>query len=218
MNKDQIKSLEEWIFRSDNTPRDTIELITEWFNKNPIKPVVVGLSDEQVHQLSRTLNERSYFKHDWLISAIHNFLKTQTFAHSEIQQKYHELYNDYQSLLADKADIERKFKVNWDDAPKDSSHVKLFRNFYNESGELCSGKITFYEVRPTPPTPTVQIGQVWRSKLDAEYICNVTTLGFLPNNSEPSLFEDAVSYSFKGSVYTRTLSDFIAKFERVGGV
>jgi hypothetical protein len=52
----------------------------KWFEQNPIEPIVVGLSDEQVNLLAESIGTNQ----NWFVKKISEWLKTQTFAVKEV--------------------------------------------------------------------------------------------------------------------------------------
>jgi hypothetical protein len=214
MNKEQFARS---VFDSINSNRDGFKnLVENWFEQNPtIEPVVVGLSDEQVEGFmifwadSPSSDYIGLYK-EW--AKTQTFTQSRVFTDSEIQQKYQELYDDYQSLLVDN----QQFQPNWDnDAPQEAEVLVLTSTWLNKSrqrvGEITSQKFD----RPKPPAPTVEVGQVWmhNTKTGCDYI--VTTIGNFKDSHDECV--DSVTYHSKVSdrYYTRTRDDFLAKFERV---
>ena len=237
-NKEKIRELIAYLDCVNLDKRE--QVITEWLEQNPVEPVVVGLSDEQVHSLAYYIGNGDYDNLKWSISI---WQRGQKFAQPKVKEvpvglsdaqvdsyreKYMSLYDDYQSLLVDKmiADKEieqlksQKFSPDWDDAPIPATEATISLSWYNRDGTRLSGKHLFREQRPKP-TPQVEVGQVWKHK-HVDYI--VTHIGKVKR----SVVEfgdgwfDCVTYinettnEYKPVSYcTRTMDDFIAKFERV---
>jgi hypothetical protein len=119
--------------------------------------------------------------------AVENWLKTQTFA--QLQQ----------------------FGPSWDDAPKDAVKASVFVQFYDKDNVSLQFRrdLSNFE-RPKPPVPVVEVGQVWRYK---DYNYTISSVGRLKITDA---WLDSVCYKTdSGIFYTRTLSDFLAKFEQV---
>jgi hypothetical protein len=77
MNKELIEELAEWIYNSENASRDEVELLTEWFEQNPVEPVVVGLTDEQADDLHSFYRRHKSYN---LVDVYKEWAKTKTFA------------------------------------------------------------------------------------------------------------------------------------------
>ena len=72
---------------SSNFIDDHIKAITKWLEQNQIEPVVVGLSDEQVSELSDFISDDEYRHTSKLrTDVIHESLKTQTFAQPQLKR------------------------------------------------------------------------------------------------------------------------------------
>jgi hypothetical protein len=197
---------------------------------------------------------------------IKDYLKTQTFSqpseelkqvksdyktlwteNCDLEERYIELYDDYQSLIVDKMLLEKQFQPNWDDAPEwanwlaqDSSgawywhesrlqpyldgehrqNIKTENRRFEKASQSEEWEKSLQQ-RPKPPALAVEVGQVWRcidgKKSDSDYC--IKSLGSVKVNEE---WKDSVTY-LKSLVepnsrqFTRTLEDFLDKFERVGG-
>jgi hypothetical protein len=81
MNENQIYDLAEFISEGGLHFADIKGSVKTWLEQNPIEPVVVGLSDEQVGYLSFKLH--GTLSYDGRVDVIENWLKTQTFTQSE---------------------------------------------------------------------------------------------------------------------------------------
>ena len=120
MNKEKVRELVE-LLDSEPTRRYRIVIAECWLEQNQPAPVVVGLSDEQVIEVSKYVGKVKNVMN--IDTAIRVWLKTQTFAQhrafddSELSEKYMNLYDDYQSLLIDKANA-NQFEPDWDKIPK----------------------------------------------------------------------------------------------------
>ena len=180
-------------------------ILSEWLEQNPIEPVVVGLSDEQVDKFERSLS----YKSGGFVVLLRDFLRTQTFAQtrafddSELSEKYMTLYDDYQSLLIDLS--LQRVEPDWDDAPTEAYSTRVIQNFYNKTGVPMEGvtKILLEEHRPKP-TPKVEVGQVWNDKEDGDKV-NVIFVS-----------EQTVGFTFiHGDECFCKIPDFITKFEMV---
>jgi intein/homing endonuclease len=197
MNKKQIYGLRNFIVDSDMLPSRAIE---KWFEQNPVESVV-GLSDEQVQNLARALNYRKYWKHDWLTSTIHDFLKTQTFAQP---QQY--------------------FEPSWEIIPNHVDEVEIVMN-YCQDGMVLDDESNFlisYK-RPVPPAPRVEVGQIWNYKDNTYVVTGIERIkGKTKIGTEWVDDLELVHYhrgtnlvSIEFQAYTRTMDAFLAKFEQV---
>jgi hypothetical protein len=147
MNKEQFARS---VFDSINSDRDGFKnLFENWFEQNPIKPTVVGLTDEQVEGFMSFWSDSPSSDY---IGLYKEWAKTQTFAQSrvftdsEIQQKYMELYDDYQSLLLDKTEIEKKLEVAGDNASvPESVYMTLWNEKYEIEDELEQLKLQQFQ-------------------------------------------------------------------------
>jgi hypothetical protein len=124
-----------------------------------------------------------------------HWAKTQTFAQSE------------------------PFQPNWNDVPKGTEFIRIVTEYADKNHRAISAsEILAQFERPTPPAPKVEVGQVWRyvseGKSGDDYTINTLTRMKIGED-----WVDAVSYfqMLGDTIYTRTIEDFLAKFERVGG-
>lgn len=101
------------------------------------------------------------------------------------------------------------FQPDWGDAPDDAEEVCITAHWADKDSNIIKSKILFQEQRAIPPAPKVEVGQVWEYK-NCEYI--VTCCGKLKQGND---WVESVTYFLGGDTYTRTLSDFLAKFEQV---
>jgi hypothetical protein len=83
MNKEQIDDLANFIWEGGLHLADIKGSVEQWLEQNPQKPVVVGLSDEQVAEAFASPYIPKDIRDD-LIVIFKNWLKTQTFAVREI--------------------------------------------------------------------------------------------------------------------------------------
>ena len=178
-------------------------ILSEWLEQNPIEPVVVGLSDEQVDKFERSLS----YKSGGFVVLLRDFLRTQTFAQtrafddSELSEKYMTLYDDYQSLLIDfSLQKKQQFLPNWDKIP-------VHADWYFVSESYCENEPTLncviYKEQRPKQTPAVEVGQVWR--------CAKTEVIVIALNDDDVVFQKVITKGF--DVYSTI--DFLAKFERV---
>jgi hypothetical protein len=100
----------------------------------------------------------------------------------------------------------KQFAPNWENISGDVVGVLYEVSHYNKFGDkVYQGK--YEEQRPAPPAPKVEVGQVWRL-----------------NNSESRVEvllirggDVAVDSLDVGGLAVYEITDFVAKFERVGG-
>ncbi len=223
MTKDQIEKLID----DANLSSTASFRIREWFEKNPQEPVAVGLSDEQVDGLIQHFKDEGILQnklnHAWIIK---DYLKTQTFAIPEVQP-VSALSSAYQCLLEDNLALAKEleqlkaqqFTPDWNIIPSYVDEVEIVMN-YCQGGMIDddSNFLISYK-RPTPPAPKVDVGQVWRYTGDGGDDYTVTNIQVLEGKSKLSdkWTENLtlVTYESGGDKYTRPLSDFLAKFDRV---
>ena len=159
--------------------------------QNQIAPVVVGLSDEQ-------LKDFYVSGFDW--TSAHSFIKTykewektQTFAQSNV------------------------FEPNWGNAPAESVGVQIILDFYDRRHQSVRCSDVIATIPRPKPTLQVEAGQVWVHHTGTGFDYIVESIGMFNDVGNNQV--DSVTYKSKASnnFYTRTMSDFISKFERVGG-
>ena len=158
---------------------------TEWLEQNLPEPIVVGLSDEQIGIFGECF-DYSRSADDAEIQ-LTGFLKTETFAQPQ------------------------KFTPNWDDAPRDAVEYSVIEYYTTKEGNTCKS-VTLHEEQRPKPTP--QVGQVWKHvKNGTDYTIRI--LGGLYKNDKD--WEECITYQSNASddFYTRTLTDFLSRFERV---
>jgi hypothetical protein len=184
--------------------------------------IPIGLSDEQCDQFEIDADVVH------IGATLKQWLKTQTFSQcrvftdSEIQQKYQELYDDYQSLLVDN----QQFQPNWDnDAQQEADFLVLTSTWLNKSRQRV-GKITSQKFdRPKPPAHPVEVGQVWNHiESGNEYIVDEIIV-FEGKTKIGEWAEDLTLVAYNASnvksgykskyIYRRPIEDFLAKFEQV---
>ena len=241
IDKEKVRELAIELYKCSVTIENNERLITEWLEQNQPEPIVVGLSDEQVEMLSRYVMKRSVTKS--VKEVITEYLKTQTFAQPSeaFTAAMEEVSIRDEEIERLKTELEQlkssQLKPNWDDAPdwanwlaQDKNgvwtwfenkplvelvHGKFVSNYpvarFGKASDVKSWQQTL-EQRPTPPAPQVEVGQVWSYDNKKYYVDSV---GKLKSNDE--LWIDCVTYRslIDGHFYTRTLEDFLAKFERV---
>lgn len=185
-------------------------LIQNWFKKQTftqeVQAVAVGLSDEQVNSLFEYFPYKAT-KEDF-IEGYNTWAKTQTFTQPE------------------------QFTPSWDDAPSWANWVAQDGDgqwqWYNkkpvaECGCWASHKGNYDSARGTiktwqqtlqerpKPTPVVTVGETWiHTKTGNKYYVD----GFCQSKINDEWVK-SVMYHVGGARYTRTLDDFIAKFEKV---
>lgn len=188
MNKEQLESLTRTIAIKQVRGIELEEIITDWFEQNPTKTAVVGFSDEQVYQVARRVCENGF-----------DVGKTSI---------YEIVLIIYDYLKTQTFAQPKSFEPDWDDAPKEAEVLVLTPVWLNESrqrvGEITSQKFE----RPKPPAPVVEVGQEFKLRS----ICGYKVI---------SVDGDIVKYEVEANgsklVTERTLEDFLAKFERIGG-
>jgi len=188
-------------------------VIDKWLEQNQPE-LVVGLSDEQIKDFSQ-LYGLTVTQQVRLNVNLTNFLKTQTFSQvrafddSELSEKYMTLYDDYQSLLVDKANTSQ-FEPNWDDVPVTAKYVRVVLSYLREDFMSVSSDEVLAQFER--PKPKVTVGQVWKfvaddqdftvSELAAVWVIDK----FVGCIGVKNAFDESCFYSHE---------DFLAKFERV---
>ena len=187
MNKEQIESLIEKVKMSHVQAL----LTREWFEQNPIKPAIVGLSDSQMTDISNYLwKNMSIFTPQHCNNLLIHWAKTQAFAQPQ------------------------QFQPNWDDAPDESVIARIWVEYVNKHNvSLVHREILAQYEHPKPPAPCVVFNVDYIYK-NAKY--SVVSTGKMKVGND---WIDCVNYTNDdhSKDYTRTLEDFLAKFERVGG-
>jgi hypothetical protein len=192
MNEEQIEKLID----DANLSSTASFRIREWFVQNIQEPVVVGLSDSQMTDISNYLwKNMSIFTPQHCNNLLIHWAKTQTFAQSE------------------------PFQPNWNDVPKGTEFVRIIAEYADKNHRAISASeiLAQYVLQDPPhPAPRVEVGQVWRyvseGKSGDDYTINTLTRMKIGED-----WVDAVSYfqMLGDTIYTRTLSDFLEKFKQV---
>ena len=196
MNKEQIEKLID----DANLSSTASFRIREWFEQNPIEPVVAGLSDEQVDDFIDTWHKSDRY---YAVGVYRDWAKTQTFAQPQQSQP------------------------NWDDAPVWAEWLAQDENSgwtwyetrpkevrgYFSTKDRCENTVLkstnwkeSVQRRPIP-APVVEVGQVWKSKRYDDVTSEIIKI----EGDSLSLWNE-----FLGK-HEIELSDFLAKFKRVGG-
>ena len=183
--------------------------INKWLEQNPIEPVVVGLSDEQLEDLVKGLSiattdyqfkNRLEFAREWL--------DAQTFAKPGVGN------SDTSS--------------NWDDAwiqelstelagfAYSKENIKsLITAFLDKKPNLSNGSINWQQTlqeRPKP-TPKVEVGQVWKHKRKGT---KYEVLGFIRTYVLGEWLDYVKYEEVNGNAeFSKPQDDFLAKFEQV---
>ena len=197
IDKEKVRELALLLIGRDTwSVESKSRIITEWLEQNQPTPVVVGLSDDQVWELAKKIlvadAEVICATIGTYGEAINEYLKTQTFTQPE------------------------QFKPDWSKLDEDSTidGCRIDLVWTCCGGLIDRETIATYE-RPKP-TPIVEVGQVWRYK-DNDYIVeSVGKVKFGDGWIDCVTYSDeTVSDTKPFTYYTRTLSDFLVKFERV---
>jgi arsenate reductase-like glutaredoxin family protein len=231
MNKDQIEKLID----DANLSSTASFRIREWFVQNPIAPTVVGLSDEQMTDISNYLwKNMSIFTPQHCNNLLIHWAKTQTFSKSEVKEVQVGLSDEqivsfisfqqsnkglhYQEAYKEWAKTQTfaqppQFTPNWDDAPKSATSCQVTRVWLDALGIPVEFKVLIDEQRPNPPAPSpvVEVWQVWKEKKEPHEI-TIVAIG-------KNKIYDTICYQYTESrvIEIRCNDDFLAKFERVGG-
>ena len=139
MTKEQIESLTRAIYGCNSI--DGNSKITEWFKLNPIKPVAVGLTDEQVHEFLDVWYKSNKYN---CIEVYKEWAKTQTFAMPVVKDVFQPDWSEFPNFV-------KKVYLEW--TFYDDDEISWSRNVIDEAFE-----------RPEPPKPKIEVGQVWRHK------------------------------------------------------
>jgi hypothetical protein len=193
MNKEQIEKLID----DANLSSTASFRIREWFEQNPIKPMTVGLSDEQVSSLAFKLHGN--LSYDGRVEVVEKYIKTQTFAQPQ------------------------QFQPNWDDAPAIAEEVCITVHWADKDSNIIKSKILIQEQRPT--SSDVEVGQVWNHKETGnEYMVDEVIV--LEGKTKIGEWTDDLTLvvynpsNVKGGckskdIYRRPIEDFLAKFKQV---
>ena len=213
-------------------------------SKPEVKEALVGLSDELVERLNNialtyfdNLGVTNVFDADTgdselsIVPDFKAYLETQTFA-QPVEFSNVELADAYQSLCEDMNNLSneleqlksQQFQPDWDNAPSWANWLAQDENyepFYYENEpfkvkkmwtalgnkERCFNKAWQQTLQQRPkPTPQVEVGQVWEA-LNMKFTVNQYVLS--------GRDYEVICVSDSGFEYKGTLSDFLAKFERV---
>lgn len=209
VNKEKVRELEERV-RAEPAQKYRVEMIERWLEQNQPQPVVVGLTDEQVDKfatwygLSTTEQRRLYCD-------LKKFLLTQTFALPQQLKPSWESAPDWANWLAQDKDNQWLW---YEDKP----YPKAGNWYQDRRSTLVKFKnwTQTLEQRPKPPEPQIEVGQVWRNLKNKENY-TVKSLGLVKIGEE---WQESVIYwltacEINPTEFTRTLEDFLAKFERV---
>lgn len=159
----------------------------KWILENLITPQVVGLSDEQIIDLASELALASDGLCTFYEQEVKGWLSKQTFEASKSQP----------------------FEPSWDDAPAGTDYYELNYSWFNKFGNLTGCGVLEHIERPNPPTPSVEVGQVWK---DRKEIDGITVIGLGKNK-----VYDTIAYQYTESkvIEIRCSDDFLSKFEKV---
>ena len=202
----------------------TIVPIQKWLEQNQPEPVVVGLSDEQMEDLCFQVANVTKNTHWNIEGFIKKWFEKQTFTQPQQLKPSWDDAPDWANWLA------QDFNGSW--------------NWFEEKPEIVSSISTKFkttkltvacfdntnwqqtlEQRPTPPAPKVEVGQVWRC-LSNNQDYRIHEIDVLEgetkiNGGEWQKDMQLVAYrpvkACEVKIYHRTLEDFLAKFELVGG-
>jgi len=201
------------------------ETIDKWLGDNEPEPVVVGLSDNQVSLLAEELyKETSGVVIFELEKHIASFIKTQTFTQPSEAFKAAMVEVDIRNQEIEKLKAEivaleeentklkaQQFEVDWSDAPDDCREAwQLNRFFYGDDNryiDVLAGK----QKSQKPPAPKIEFDVPYIYK-NAKY--RVQSVGKMRVGDD---WIDSVMHvnDDHSASYTREISDFLAKFERV---
>ena len=250
MNKEKVRELAYLLIGRDTGSVDSkCKIITEWFEQNPVEPVVVGLSDEQLQDFytyylfkpnhTKSLTNLEFAYKEWA--------KTQTFTQPNTLLEYQldaarKEINRVESLNANL--LKQQFEPDWDHAPEwanwlaqdDKSNWTWYEKEPKEGMGYFATKWKCENVfvknhnwqqtlqqRPKT-TPQVEVGQVWLcAKNKSHYLVKyIETLEGESKINNGEWVKDLVLVTYwlreteeKPREYTRTLADFITKFEQV---
>lgn len=190
ISNNQIKSLAEEITNNLIVCSSVkiADIITNWFLFNPIEPVAVGLTDEQVVSFVDSFFINPIYTEE-LTKSLKGWLKTQTFvqfvefSNVELSEMYQALMEDFQDLQKELGQLKTQFTPDWSTAPEGVNWVAQEPNggwswFINKpyihksdkwvsdsewakNATPCRHWRETLQQRPTSPTPKVEVGQVW---------------------------------------------------------
>jgi hypothetical protein len=219
------------------------EIYKEWAKTQTlaqpeVKEVPVGLSDEQARELLR-FYDNSQNESSTRIETYHEWAKTKNFAHYNNEGKVYGLDGsvtdykaDYESVAGSFVSLKeeclklkaQQWQPNWDDAP-DAVSATVFIDYRNEKNVSVRCKdVLAVNFKPTPPEPRVEVGQVWLcAKNKNHYIIKrIKTLEGEVKVNSGEWVKNLVLVTYwlqekeqEPKEYTRTLEDFLAKFELI---
>ena len=221
MNKEKVCELAMRL-RFMETAKDVkgkLPLIMNWLAENQPEPV--GLSDEQSREL-HAVKFSDYISYTDFHIKYFEWAKTQSFSPVEVStNEYNHLVSICDNLeLQLKSSVDeiaqlksQQFTPNWYDTPPFAVELQVRKVWIGEQGnELEELPISFKRPKPTP-----EVGQVWQClKTLNEYVIQhlgITKIGEKWVESVTYIY-DYSEYEDK-EIYTRTLSDFLDKFEQV---
>jgi hypothetical protein len=210
-DKEKVKDLCEkwWVATKQNEGM----VIEQWLEQNPVDPVVVGLSDKQVEDLSNFIQR--YQHRNGTVTSIENWLKTQTFtqqyktdgfAEMQLEEcgiEYRALKKEFEQLKS------QQFTQNSERALIDIKH--MIRSSMIQSRFGIFDKILDVIESVIKPTPQVTVGDIWMHKKTGNKY-------YIDGFCKTKICDDwckSVMYHVGDARYTRTLSDFVDKFEQV---
>jgi hypothetical protein len=247
------------------------DLVT-WFGEGSLQePVVVGLSDEQVHEFIDAWHKSTRYD---AVGVYKDWAKTQTFAepydleslriatdlHDRAAEGFKnvvkeitvpvglsneqilgfisewfnsddidaiEVYKEWAKSQTFAQPVvgnsDTRFSPDWDDAPKSATSCQVKRVWLDALGIPVEFKVLIDEQRPTPPAPKVEVGQVWKYKNSTYVVTGIERIkGKTKIGTEWVDDLELVHYhrgtnlvSIEFQAYTRTMEDFLTKFEQV---
>lgn len=221
IDKEKVREL---LFKilSVNSEMDD-KVIDEWLEQNQPEPVVVGLSDEQIISLGNFYESTG----DTFFEIVKEWQKTQTFAQPEITKLEKEIaemqisYIDLQRYCSELKS--QQLKPSWDDAPTGAVKYEVVEYYKTEDGRYLQAESLHCEQRPQPTEPVVDVGQVWKHLesgrqyiVDEILVLDGETKLEIWNKDLTLVVYNPCSEGCKSKdIYRRTLSDFLAKFERI---
>lgn len=217
MNKEKVRELSEFVIGHQATKITIESLITQWIEQNHPEPVVVGLSDEQVNDLSVTMKWEAGCNEGVVFL---KWIKTQSFAQPnyEAEAKYRLALAESNRKLGDLQEElkSQQFTPDWDDAPDWAIRCVNSTRWWNEKGEYIETTNSASFQRPQP-TPVVEAGQVWKYKGGSKY--QIDSFGRMKLEQHTGWIDCVTFRKLEGrdigDFFTRALSDFLANFERV---
>jgi hypothetical protein len=245
IDKEKVRELLNLVATSVISGKETEKLTTEWLEQNQpvigfsddytgyesdlviralkdqtftqpeVKEVPVGLSDEQVILLGEVIRSKP---HKSSTFTIREWLKTQTFSHYNNEGKVYELDGSVSDYKADYESVAAGFGSLEDEY----SHLKKEHNLLEDTHAHLKAAYDVLKLQQRPkPTHQVEVGQVWKCFKNGLHY-EISSVGKLKSETSGD-WDDSVNYicvAMDGTVmnenpYTRTLSDFLAKFKQV---